>query len=289
MDEAINSIINSDADIYGILLIPPDATTQEIRRSYRQKALVYHPDKQGGDEHKFNLLLKSYEILSNPELRTQYDNLIAAKHSREVNRAKLDELTRRFQDELKANEDKVAQLRSKRKWENDVDKLREEGLRRRREREKQLLLQNVEDNNVVSIYDLPFDYVITDFKSVNTSVKLKYKYKPELENLMNEHVIKKIMQIFGPIRGIILKGHDDRYATAIVEYQNYKDAKDAALHNYKESARRWDGTDVRKLASLLRSCELLYGESHDSTKHPQVTAILKEYLKNVKSVSDNSQ
>ena len=49
------------------------ATTEEIRKSFRKRALKEHPDK-GGDPNKFKELSNAYEVLSNPEKRQLYDD-----------------------------------------------------------------------------------------------------------------------------------------------------------------------------------------------------------------------
>jgi curved DNA-binding protein CbpA len=45
---------------------------EEIRKAYRRQALLYHPDK-GGDPEKFKQVVEAYEVLSNIDLRAQYD------------------------------------------------------------------------------------------------------------------------------------------------------------------------------------------------------------------------
>ena len=52
--------------------IDPKASADDIRRSYRKKAVKLHPDK-GGDQQKFQELQHAYEILSDPEKREVYD------------------------------------------------------------------------------------------------------------------------------------------------------------------------------------------------------------------------
>jgi curved DNA-binding protein CbpA len=47
-------------------------THDEIKKAYRRQALLHHPDK-GGDPEKFKQVVEAYEILSNIDLRSQYD------------------------------------------------------------------------------------------------------------------------------------------------------------------------------------------------------------------------
>jgi DnaJ family protein A protein 2 len=57
---------------YDILEVPKTATAQEIKKAYRKKAVIHHPDK-GGSEEKFQELAGAYEVLSDPEKRDTYD------------------------------------------------------------------------------------------------------------------------------------------------------------------------------------------------------------------------
>jgi molecular chaperone DnaJ len=57
---------------YEILGIEEKATQDEIKKVYRKLAVQHHPDK-GGDENKFKEINEAYEILSDPQKRTNYD------------------------------------------------------------------------------------------------------------------------------------------------------------------------------------------------------------------------
>ncbi len=63
-------------DYYDILGISKNATKEEIKKAYRQKALKFHPDKNPGDkdaEEKFKESAEAYEVLSNPDKKARYD------------------------------------------------------------------------------------------------------------------------------------------------------------------------------------------------------------------------
>lgn len=57
---------------YNTLGISESATPKEIKKAFRKKALVCHPDK-GGDPEKFKELQEAYEVLSDPTSRENYD------------------------------------------------------------------------------------------------------------------------------------------------------------------------------------------------------------------------
>ena len=62
-------------DLYEVLQISPTADLETIQRVYRLLALRYHPDnKESGNAKEFELVLKSYRVLSDPETRVSYDS-----------------------------------------------------------------------------------------------------------------------------------------------------------------------------------------------------------------------
>lgn len=66
----------SKRDYYEVLGVNKYATAQEIKSAYRKKAIQYHPDKNPGDkeaEGKFKEAAEAYEVLSNPDKRSRYD------------------------------------------------------------------------------------------------------------------------------------------------------------------------------------------------------------------------
>jgi len=60
-------------DYYNILGVGKDATDDEIKKAYRKLAHKYHPDKSGGDEARFKEVNEAYQVLSDKEKRSQYD------------------------------------------------------------------------------------------------------------------------------------------------------------------------------------------------------------------------
>jgi len=63
-------------DYYEILGADRNASESELKKSYRQMALKYHPDKNPdnkGAEERFKEAAEAYEVLRDPEKRKVYD------------------------------------------------------------------------------------------------------------------------------------------------------------------------------------------------------------------------
>ena len=58
---------------YEILGVPENATTDDIKKSYRKLAMEHHPDK-GGNEETFKKISEAYDVLSDENKRNQYNN-----------------------------------------------------------------------------------------------------------------------------------------------------------------------------------------------------------------------
>jgi len=65
--------MNRNTEYYDILGINKNSTENEIKKAYRKKAMIYHPDKSQGNEEQFKKISEAYETLSNKEKRKKYD------------------------------------------------------------------------------------------------------------------------------------------------------------------------------------------------------------------------
>ena len=127
-------------DFYALLGVPFGATAQEIRKAYRAKALLLHPDKQHGDEKQkkraaelFMAVQKAKEVLLDDKARAAYDSVVRARKAREEQERQMDEKLRQMVVQLERREaavprDPAAEEReARRRLEAEIQRLREEG------------------------------------------------------------------------------------------------------------------------------------------------------------------
>jgi len=65
-------------DYYSVLGVEKSASQDEIKKAFRKKAHIYHPDKKGGDEAKFKEANEAYQVLGDEQKRRQYDQFGSA-------------------------------------------------------------------------------------------------------------------------------------------------------------------------------------------------------------------
>ncbi len=73
---------NGKTDYYDILGVSKSASADEIKKAYRKQALEWHPDRhkddKGAAEKRFKEINEAYQILSDPQKRTSYDQFESA-------------------------------------------------------------------------------------------------------------------------------------------------------------------------------------------------------------------
>lgn len=66
---------NEVKDYYKVLGVPESASSDDIRKAYRQLAKKYHPDRNPGAEEKFKEIGEAYDVLKDDKKRTAYDQI----------------------------------------------------------------------------------------------------------------------------------------------------------------------------------------------------------------------
>ncbi len=65
-------------DYYAIIGVAKDASDEDIKKAYRKLAMKYHPDRNPDNkeaEEKFKEAAEAYQVLSDPQKRSRYDQM----------------------------------------------------------------------------------------------------------------------------------------------------------------------------------------------------------------------
>jgi len=68
--------MSNKRDYYEVLGVGKEASTAEVKKAYRQRAIKFHPDKNPDDPtaaEKFREATEAYEVLKDPQRKAQYD------------------------------------------------------------------------------------------------------------------------------------------------------------------------------------------------------------------------
>eukprot|EP00064_Thunnus_orientalis_P004167 superscaffoldBa00000371_g4178 len=138
-------------DLYGLLGIESTATTKEIKKAYRQKALTCHPDKNPDNPKAaelFHQLSQALEVLTDAAAKAAYDKICAAKKQAEERNRRLDDKRKKIKLDLETRE-RQAETQSQeevqitRTLEEEIARLREEGSRQLEE-EQRLIREQIQ-------------------------------------------------------------------------------------------------------------------------------------------------
>ncbi|KAH3677244.1 hypothetical protein WICMUC_001825 [Wickerhamomyces mucosus] len=254
-DRDLNELKDSKVDIYDLLELPINATENEIKKSYRRKALIYHPDKNPSLEavEKFHLIKLSLNVLLKTEYRSKYDRWLRSIEAQKIKSRELDDNRRRMKEELEFAEankswNKRKATESSNSYALEIERLREEGLQKRRKMENILNTSTVKQN-ISGIKENTNDRIVV----------VKWKVKDGISELLNEDVIEAIMSVFGAIESVKIQSNSttERYHSGIVIYKDQKSALDAVSYDLDyERSKRWENTSYKRLSGLLREIKM---------------------------------
>lgn len=242
---------------YQILEIDQNKASQDIiKKAYRQKALVYHPDKNKSHnaEEMFREVIVSYSILSNLKLKEQYDEYL--KHKSNISNSVYSNNIKQNPQNKQKNE-KIAKFKADlREKEEEYKKKQTEILKKQ---------QNAEFNkqnfdNISNHHDFKTSITKKDNQkliTIPTKTFVKWKNKKSVQ--FDNELIKRLMEVFGPVEFVSILDNDtnDNYHYANVTFKTPVGATLAASHDYSTTADYWDSINLRKISSLLRSVELV--------------------------------
>lgn len=255
-------LISRRRTAYEILEIEKNATQSDIRRAYRMRALVVHPDKNktiNADE-TFREVVVSYNVLSDLDLKGQYDKYLldqakVLNSEEKVNKVNKSFQASRFRTELKNKENQhrseVELEATKRRkidelseWYDDYVKKQSRGISK---------FQKFPEGQH-SKY--------TKRSIFPTLTLIKWKNRKGVE--FDKSLIMKLMGVFGTVVKVSVTETNkaNNYHYAQVEFKSPAAAALAATHDFSVTADYWDALNLRKISSLLRDVQLVDYDSN---------------------------
>ncbi|XP_051242481.1 dnaJ homolog subfamily C member 17 isoform X1 [Dicentrarchus labrax] len=225
-------------DLYGLLGIESTATTKEIKKAYRQKALTCHPDKNPDNPKAvelFHQLSQALEVLTDAAAKAAYDKICAAKKQAEERNRKLDDKRKKIKLDLETRE-RNAEAQSQeevqitRTLEEEIARLREEGSRQLEE-EQRLIREQIQrereaQQQETGGYPQRNSGVERCSKS-NVTPKLKLKWKCKKDDGSNggysEDILFRLLQKYGDVLNVIVSSK--KKGSAVVEFATVRAAE----------------------------------------------------------------
>ncbi|KAK2826199.1 hypothetical protein Q5P01_020413 [Channa striata] len=225
-------------DLYGLLGLEITATTKEIKKAYRQKALTCHPDKNPDNPKAvelFHQLSQALEVLTDAAARAAYDKICAAKKQAEERNRKLDDKRKKIKLDLEARERQAEaqcqeEVQITRTLEEEIARLREEGSRQLEE-EQRLVREQIQREREAQLQQTG-DYVQrhSEFKrcsksGVTPKLKLKWKCKKDDETNggYSQDVLLRLLQKYGDVLNMIISSK--KKGSAMVEFATVRAAE----------------------------------------------------------------
>lgn len=125
----------NDQNYYELLNVELNATSQEIAKAFRRKALIYHPDKVDAGNHdaaeKFISLSDAYECLMDADARAAYDQCIQKEINLKLRRARAEPVRNKYREDLEKREkaaESMEYAQGHAALRAEVDRLRRDGL-----------------------------------------------------------------------------------------------------------------------------------------------------------------
>jgi DnaJ homolog subfamily C member 17 len=228
-----------DFDIYAFLDLTPAANATQIRKAYRLKSLLYHPDKNPSPSaaKNFHYLNLAVEILESPTARVGYDQVRKARAAKAERTAKYDTERRRLQRELEGREREAKRRRMENlqgmngmngeegeggseSLESAVEKLRKESERLKRERDRRMR-EALEREKEEEVQERETD-------ESQRTVKVRFQKGVDRKTLSTER-LEDILSKYGGVENVLLG------KSALVIFETITGAKAAVQSKHGES------------------------------------------------------
>ncbi|KDR16157.1 DnaJ-like protein subfamily C member 17 [Zootermopsis nevadensis] len=219
-----------DIDLYELIGILSTATTQEVKKAYRKKALSCHPDKNPDNPKAaelFHQLSKALEILTDESARAAYDRVLNAKKAAKLRHRELDSKRQKLKEQLEARERQAEEFSKQNrsftsktdeeKLQDEIERLRKEGSKQVKEEQEYVRQQIIQEK-----FSKP---TMKEDSSSHHRLKVRWvaaKADPDNGGYTSE-LLHDIFSKYGEIVALIISAK--RNGSALVEFKT----KEAAV------------------------------------------------------------
>lgn len=205
----------------------------QIRKAYRKKALVCHPDKNPDNPKAaelFHELASALEVLTDESARAAYDRVLNAKQAAALRHSELDSKRRKLIEDLERREKEASTKQASRRHgysadktpeeqlKDEMDRLRNEGSRLLEEEQELMRKQLAEERLKMQESSRKWD-------SSQHRIKIKWKAEKgdETNGGYNETVLRNYLKKYGDIVALIVSGK--KRGSAVVEFKTQEAAE----------------------------------------------------------------
>ncbi|XP_078134284.1 dnaJ homolog subfamily C member 17 isoform X1 [Sander vitreus] len=222
-------------DLYGLLGVESTATTKEIKKAYRQKALTCHPDKNPDNPKAvelFHQLSQALEVLTDAAAKAAYDKICTAKKQAEERTRKLDDKRKKIKLDLEAREQQAEaqsqeEVQNTRTLEEEIARLREEGSRQLEEEQRLIRDQIQREREEQQLQTGVYNSGLERCSKSNVTPKLKLKWKCKKDDEMNggysQDILFRLLQKYGDVSNVIVSRK--KRGSAVVEFATVRAAE----------------------------------------------------------------
>ncbi|KAG7454916.1 dnaJ-like subfamily C member 17 [Solea senegalensis] len=226
-------------DLYGLLGVESTATTKQIKKAYRKKALQCHPDKNPDNPKAadlFHQLAEALEVLTDAAAKAAYDKICTAKRKAEERNRKLDDKRKKMKLELETRErDAKAQEEEEennRKREAEIARLRREGEQMLADEQHRWEQKQREREEQWQRFRTQRDSGLAGCSSSSVTPKLKLKWKCAKDDATNggysQDSLLKLLQRYGDVLTVVISSK--KKGSALVEFASAAAAELALKH-----------------------------------------------------------
>ncbi|KAG5893661.1 hypothetical protein JTB14_028815 [Gonioctena quinquepunctata] len=212
-----------ELDLYELLEIDLDTNVTDIKKAYRKKALLCHPDKNPDDPNaskKFHELSKVLEILTDASARAAYDKVLKGRKEAALRHKQLDSKRRKLKEDLESRErwagKVVNQKTADQLLKEEIERLRKEGSKQVEEEVEFVKRQLKEERMTKSTENW-------DGSKFRIKIKWEAKKTDSTNGGYTQEMLHRFLSKYGDIQALVMS--PKKRGSALVEFKDKQSAE----------------------------------------------------------------